>query len=340
MARVVVRALRRAAASNLAQHTQEGGSSSQSEPPPPEGTQPSEQSVDPGLGRLLRRGTPRILTTELYRTILRLPATAPLSGLAGRLALAIDVLPTVNEMHAFAAGSVRSQTTSRAAPLCWALGVACSTVDAVLRRGLNRLDRLHRVTRESVRNTRPPVAALEEAPFPTAADTAPTDAPARPHADAAPASCRRRRPQPLAYETLPDEPERPALLLERALAHFRTRGVAVRRVLTDNAGTTVARVFLAVADANGLTLKLTRPYRPQTNGKAERFIQTLASGPTLARTAPTRTSAPAPALALPLPRRPRRIGGVAPASRLSWDLQLARRCAASVALSSDAGEDC
>ena len=103
VARVVVRALRRAAASNLAQHTQEGGSSSQSEPPPPEGTQPSEQSVDPGLGRLLRRGTPRILTTELYRTILRLPATAPLSGLAGRLALAIDVLPTVNEMHAFAA---------------------------------------------------------------------------------------------------------------------------------------------------------------------------------------------------------------------------------------------
>ena len=50
----------------------------------------------------------------------------------------------------------------------------------------------------------------------------------------------------------------------------------MRRVLTDNARNyTVARVFLAAADANGLTLKLTRPYRPQINGKAERFIQTL-----------------------------------------------------------------
>ena len=60
--------------------------------------------------------------------------------------------------------------------------------------------------------------------------------------------------------------------------HFHVQYVrhAVRRVLTDNARNyTVARVFLAVADANGLTLKLTRPYRPQTNGKAERFIQTL-----------------------------------------------------------------
>ena len=38
----------------------------------------------------------------------------------------------------------------------WALGVACSTVYAVLRRfGLNRLDRLHRVTRESVRYEHP-----------------------------------------------------------------------------------------------------------------------------------------------------------------------------------------
>ena len=36
-----------------------------------------------------------------------------------------------------------------------------------------------------------------------------------------------------------------------------------------------ARAFRAVAGAHGVTLKLTRPHRPQTNGKAERFIQTL-----------------------------------------------------------------
>ena len=123
-------------------------------------------------------------------------------------------------------------------------------------------------------------------------------------------------------ETLPDERGATcAAFLERALAHFRTRGVAVRRVLTDNARNyTVARVFLAVADANGLTLKLTRPYRPQTNGKAERFIQTLLNEWAYAR--PYRSNAER---LHQLPRwlyrynarRPHGgIGGVAPASRL------------------------
>ena len=83
---------------------------------------------------------------------------------------------------------------------------------------------------------------------------------------------------------------------------------------------TVARVFLAVADANGLTLKLTRPYRPQTNGKAERFIQTLLNEWAYAR--PYRSNAER---LHQLPRwlyrynarRPHGgIGGVAPASRL------------------------
>ena len=92
-------------------------------------------------------------------------------------------------------------------------------------------------------------------------------------------------------------------------------------VLTDNARNyTVARVFLAVADANGLTLKLTRPYRPQTNGKAERFIQTLLNERAYAR--PYRSNAER---LHQLPRwlyrynarRPHGgIGGVAPASRL------------------------
>ena len=77
-------------------------------------------------------------------------------------------------------------------------------------------------------------------------------------------------------EALPDE-RAPACAAfpERAVAHFRVRGVPVRRVLTDNARAYGSRSFRAVAGAHGITLNLTRPHRPQTNGKAERFIQTL-----------------------------------------------------------------
>ena len=122
-------------------------------------------------------------------------------------------------------------------------------------------------------------------------------------------------------ETLPDERGATcAAFLERALAHFRTRGVAVRRVLTDNARNyTVARVFLAVADANGLTLKLTRlPPADQREGGALH--------PDPAERVGLRSPVPLHAERLhQLPRwlyrynarRPHGgIGGVAPASRL------------------------
>ena len=50
----------------------------------------------------------------------------------------------------------------------------------------------------------------------------------------------------------------------------------MRRVLTDNAKAyTVARSFHGAAAAADVRLSHTRPYRPQTNGKAERFIQIL-----------------------------------------------------------------
>ena len=77
-------------------------------------------------------------------------------------------------------------------------------------------------------------------------------------------------------EALPDERgPTGAAVLGRAIAHLRVRGVVVRRVLTGNAWAYGSRAFRAVAGAHGVTLKLTRPHRPQTNGKAERFIQTL-----------------------------------------------------------------
>ena len=63
--------------------------------------------------------------------------------------------------------------------------------------------------------------------------------------------------------------------LERALAHFATRGMQVERILTDNGMNYRSHVFRDFARARAITLKRTRPYRPCTNGKAERVIQTL-----------------------------------------------------------------
>ena len=61
----------------------------------------------------------------------------------------------------------------------------------------------------------------------------------------------------------------------RVTRWFAARGVRIRRVLTDNGNGYVARVFAAAATRLGIRHSRTRPYRPQTNGKAERFIQTL-----------------------------------------------------------------
>jgi transposase InsO family protein len=77
-------------------------------------------------------------------------------------------------------------------------------------------------------------------------------------------------------EVLPDQTgPTTAGFLRRTVLWFARRGVRVERVLTDNGSAYVSNVFRAVATRLGLALKRTRPYRPQTNGKAERFIQTL-----------------------------------------------------------------
>ena len=80
----------------------------------------------------------------------------------------------------------------------------------------------------------------------------------------------------LYVEVLPDQRgSTAAAFLRRALAHFAHLGVTVHRVLTDNGRNFRSADFRAVADAHAVRLKRTRPYRPQTNGKAERVIQTL-----------------------------------------------------------------
>ena len=69
-----------------------------------------------------------------------------------------------------------------------------------------------------------------------------------------------------------------AAFLRRTIGWFARRGITVSRVLTDNGSGYISRRFRAAAARCRVRLTRTRPYRPQTNGKAERFIQTLIRG--------------------------------------------------------------
>ncbi len=63
--------------------------------------------------------------------------------------------------------------------------------------------------------------------------------------------------------------------LRRALRWFEGLGIHCRRVLTDNAKCYGSRAFTDLCVEQGVQQSFTRPYTPKTNGKAERFIQTL-----------------------------------------------------------------
>lgn len=165
-----------------------------------------------------------------------------------------------------------------------ALGQPRSTVTRVLARvGLNRLALLD------------PVAPVHRYEWPHAGDLLHVDLKRlgrvvgighRIHGD------RRRRARRAGYEYLhvaiddasrltyaevlaADDAPACAAFLQRTLAWFRRRGLAMRRLLTDNALAYKAGVFAAVCRRWQVRQRFTRPYRPQTNGKAERFIQTL-----------------------------------------------------------------
>jgi transposase InsO family protein len=81
----------------------------------------------------------------------------------------------------------------------------------------------------------------------------------------------------LAYvEVLPDERRTSTTaFLIRALRWFKERGIKVERVMTDNGSGYVSRLFGKVLRLLCIRHIRTRPYTPKTNGKAERFIQTL-----------------------------------------------------------------
>jgi transposase InsO family protein len=81
----------------------------------------------------------------------------------------------------------------------------------------------------------------------------------------------------LAYVEILDNEKRAAVtgFLIRALRWFRNRGIRVERIMTDNGSGYVSRLFAKACRLLGLRHLRTRPYTPRTNGKAERFIQTL-----------------------------------------------------------------
>jgi transposase InsO family protein len=84
----------------------------------------------------------------------------------------------------------------------------------------------------------------------------------------------------LAYaEVLDDEKAATAVaFLRRALRFFKRHGITVERLLTDNGGCYRSTVHALACRALGIRHLHTRAYRPQTNGKAERFIRTMLGG--------------------------------------------------------------
>lgn len=80
----------------------------------------------------------------------------------------------------------------------------------------------------------------------------------------------------LAYsEVLPDETRLSCLIfLRNALRFFRRHGVSVRRVMTDNGSAFKSHKYHGCLKRLGIKHTRTRPFRPQTNGKVERFVQT------------------------------------------------------------------
>ena len=127
----------------------------------------------------------------------------------------------------------------------------------------------------------------------------------------------------LAYvEVLADETTTSAIsFMDRALAWFADRGISIQAVLSDNGSCYRSHAFAAHLKARGVRHLRTRPYRPRTNGKAERFIQTLLRDWAYAaryQTSDQRRLALGPWLDYYNHRRPHSaLGHRAPASRLN-----------------------
>jgi len=127
----------------------------------------------------------------------------------------------------------------------------------------------------------------------------------------------------LAYvELLPSERASDAVaFLTRALSWYRDQGISVEAVMTDNGSAYVSGAWRERCATRGLRHLRTRPYTPRTNGKAERFIQTLLRGWAYGYAYPTsvhRSRALSGWLRWYNRRRPHgSLGGLPPISRVS-----------------------
>jgi len=173
------------------------------------------------------------------------------------------------------------------------LGMARSTVYGILRRhGVSVLARLDRTTRSVIRyeRARPgELVHLDVKKF----GRIPEGGGKRFDEGFAENGAGRKRPGPrrghdfvhvavddhsrFAYaEALPDETgTTTAGFLLRAVLAFAQAGITVQRVLTDNGSNYRSRAFQEAASELAVGRRYTRPYRPQTNGKAEAFNKTL-----------------------------------------------------------------
>ena len=182
---------------------------------------------------------------------------------------------------------IKARVVYRRGPrwLSWRLGIARSTIYAVLRRvGLNRL---------KVRD-REPVVRYEWA---SSGDLVHLDVKKLGRINTGgghrvlgrgPGRCRKGLGwefvhvaiddhSRLAYaEIRPDErSETTIAFLGRALEFFEGAGMKVRRVITDNGPNYKSHLFCGYLAERGIAVKKTRPYRPQTNGKAEAFVKII-----------------------------------------------------------------
>jgi transposase InsO family protein len=84
----------------------------------------------------------------------------------------------------------------------------------------------------------------------------------------------------LAYAEVLNDERAPTVIafLRRAVRFFERHGMTVERLLTDNGSAYRSTVHAIACRALGIRHLRTRPYRPQTNGKAERLIRTMLGG--------------------------------------------------------------